>query len=645
MAESLFGLGLEGGDASVKEFKCSVECSKRTVAKTSMCVSQTETSVTAILAMFMERGSFSGHCYQPFLNHRELDVALLLHEHQNDKGVMQRPMIESHLVDEPEESFGLITPITFCPYEVRNDSGGLVLRSHGSLIGHVSSEHDVQCASVLSGRTAYHVSGRAFARTLSLLGYRWVASDGAVRDESVPPTIDELMEFIHLFKGHGLQNKDSFITFLRAFRLERVYEYNEAVDLWYNIRYLSEILRALTPFRLAVVDGQHRAVLMVLFTCGYFKPTNELILDGCMPLSKALGDRPGDFSWDRAQVWRQTKIAIGYAVDEGGGILDDLRAGQAVLRKYGKVLTDAQAQSVTFNWVQLYRDLIPLLQQAQNQLHFDPASDARRLGFGYWSQSAERQTLKRGSVGNNWYIYEQRLTSVFDAFVRYIKGNKSVASLLFRSKQQKDVASSWENASRSTFTGSGKMFGLNDRKSTDELKMVLNLLKLFALEPDLYQKIRLITEVPDVQVAQNRDDVLDFTSGFRSPWWIQTFVMGTTKANHEVFLAKLLCERKILEDLRKQPITPMLTELLAEQDPDFGFLEVTLPRAIANVKAYKMRINNTRGVALMSKILYAFHQTIVLDILETIGRYGYDPDLTQLGMPADGCKNYTWYLK
>ena len=52
-----------------------------------MCVSTTEIPITVILAMFMEHGGFSGHCYQPFVNHRELDVALFLHEHLNDNGV------------------------------------------------------------------------------------------------------------------------------------------------------------------------------------------------------------------------------------------------------------------------------------------------------------------------------------------------------------------------------------------------------------------------------------------------------------------------------------------------------------------------------------------------------------------------------
>ena len=650
MTESFFDVNLEKVDGSLNEFACNTDYSKRMVTKTSMCVSPTETSITAILAMFMERGEFSGHCYQPFVNHRELDVALLLHDHLNDKGVVQRPMIESHLVDEPDESFGLITPITFCPYEVRNDSGGLAIRSHGSLIGHVSKDNDVQCASVLNGRTAYHVSGKAFARTLALFGYRWVDTEGAGRDESVSPTIDELMEFLNLFKGHGLQTKESFLTFLRTFGLERVYEYNDAVDLWYNIRYLSEVMRALTPFRLAVIDGQHRAVLMALFTCGYFKPTNEIVLDGSMPLSEALRERSGDFSWDHAQVWCQTKISIGYAVAEDGVMLEDLRASQTVLRKYGEVLTNAQAQSITFSWVQLYRDLISILQQADNKLDFDPASDARRLEFGFWSHSADRPLLdgkpaKRGAVCSNWYIYEQRLTSVFNAFVKYVKGNETVASFLFHNKQQKDVAKTWEAGTRTAFVTGGKLFVLTDRKSTDEINMVLNLLKLFAFEPDLYQKIRLITEIPDFQVAQHRDDVMNYTSGFRSPWWLQTFILGTTKANQEVFLAKLLSERKILEALRKQPVTPELLRLLAEDDPDFGCLNVSLPINIIDVKASKIGINHTRGVTLMSKILYAFHQTIVLDILETIGRYGYDPDLTQLGMPTDECKNYTWYLK
>ena len=656
VSESFFENGLEREKANLKEFRCSDVRSTQTRTQVDMCVATTETSITAILAMFMERGGFSGHCYQPFVNHRELDVALFLHEHLNDKGVRQRPMVESHVLDEPDESFGLITPITFFPYEVRNDSDGLGIRSHGTLVGRRGSSREaVQANSFLNGRTAYHVTGAAFSRTLELFGYKWVGPDGAVRDGSTPPTVDELMQFLELFREHGLDTKDHFESFLRAFDLERFYQYNDRVAVWYNIRYLSEILRALTPFRLAVLDGQHRAVLMALFTCGYFYPSNEVLLDGSVALSESLGDRSADFQWDAAQVWRQTKISIGFAVDTDGDIISDLDSSQALLRRYGEVLTNAQSQSITFSWVQLYRDLIGILERSDNSLHFDQGSAAKRLGFEFWSRSADKPLdvgvnrkatkTKPRTVSNNWYIYEQRLTSLFDALVDYTDKNKIAAAFLFDHPQQKDVSKSWIAASQTMFVSGGK-FLATDRRSTDALSMILNFLKILAFEPDLYQKLRLVTEIPDVQVMQHSDDVMQYISGFRSPWWLQTFVMGTVKANHEVFIAKLLTERKILETLRAMsPVSNEVKNLLAERDPDFSCLGCAIPINIADMKASKLGIQHTRGVTITSKIQFAFFQTIVLDILEAIGHYGYSPDLLQVGMKPSECKNYTWYLK
>ena len=250
-------------------------------------------------------------------------------------------------MDEPDESFGLITPITFLPYEVRNDRDGVGIRSHGSLLAkRDSSDSAVQSSSCLSGRTAYHISGKAFLRTLELFGYKWLCPEGVPRDGSVPPTLDELMEFLVLFRGHGLGTKEAFLSFLHAFDLGRYYRYNDNVDVWFNIRYLSEAMRALTPFRLAVIDGQHRAVLMALFTCGYFFPSNEFILDGSVSLSEAPGARSGDFWWGDAQVWRQTKTCIGFAVDAERRVIDDLNVSQAVLKRYGEVQLEANLKSI-----------------------------------------------------------------------------------------------------------------------------------------------------------------------------------------------------------------------------------------------------------------------------------------------------------
>ena len=651
--ESFFKIGLGREKESLQEFKCVTEHSKQTRTKTNMCVSTVETSVTAILTMFMERGEFSGHCYQPVVNHRELDVALFLHEHKNDKGVVQRPMMESHLVDVPDESFGLITPITFLPYEVRDDSDGLGIRSHGTLIGRRgSSSAVVQSTSFINGRTAYHISGIAFARVLEIFGYKWVAPDGEVRDGSVPPTVDELMEFLNLFGGHRLDTKDNFMSFVSAFGLQHFYQYNDGVDVWYNIRYLSEILRALTPFRLAVVDGQHRAVLMALFTCGYFSPSNEVVLDGSMTLSEALRGRQvdGDVGWGTAQVWCQAKICIGFAVDAEGHTIGDLRMSQPVLKKYGEVLTNAQAQSITFSWVQLYRDLLGILERAGNRLHSDHESVVRRLGIEFWRRSedrppveGEKQKARPGCV--NWYIYEKRLMSVLAGLVAYIEDNDSAAASLFHNPKQKDVSDTWQKATQSLFTSGGKLIIATDRKSTDAISMVLNLLKLFAFEPDLHQKLRLVTEIPDVQVVQYRTNVMKHISGFRSPWWLQTFVLGPAKVNHEIFLAKLLTERKIVEHIRAMsPITVEIKNILRQEIPDFSSLELSIPVDIADMKASKLKIKHTRGVTIMSKIQYAFSQTIIIDILETIGHYGYDPDLRTMGMKPEECMNFDWYI-
>ena len=112
-----------------------------------------------------------------------------------------------------------------------------------------------------------------------------------------------------------------------------------------------------------------------------------------------------------------------------------------------------------------------------------------------------------------------------------------------------------------------------------------------------------------------------------------------------MFLAKLLTERKIVEMLRAlSPVTDEVKDILSQEEPDFSYLEFALPIDIGNQKAYKLGIQHTRGVTIMSKIQYAFYQTIVLDILDSIGRYGYDPDLFKLGMEPSECANYSWYL-
>ena len=216
-------------------------------------------------------------------------------------------------------------------------------------------------------------------------------------------------------------------------------------------------MRALTPFPLTVIDGQHRAVLMVLFTCGYFFPSNEFILDGSVSLSEAPGARSGDFSRGDAQVWRQTKTCIGFAVNVEGCVIDDLNVSQAVLKRYGEVLTSAQAHSITFSWVQLYRDLNGVFQRAENNLPFHDKSPGKRLGFDFWSRSAEHplddevrldgkqkpgRKKKPHLTCSNWYIYEQRLRSVFEELVKYTKQNKTTAAFLFDNPLQKDVSSS-----------------------------------------------------------------------------------------------------------------------------------------------------------------------------------------------------------
>ena len=66
--------------------------------------------------IFAERGPFSGHVYQPKVNHREVDF--LSYSHRQDTSLLSKPLCESMLFPKSETSFSVGNKMGLYCYEV-----------------------------------------------------------------------------------------------------------------------------------------------------------------------------------------------------------------------------------------------------------------------------------------------------------------------------------------------------------------------------------------------------------------------------------------------------------------------------------------------------------------------------------------------
>ena len=244
------------------------------------------TEGVSILSLFVARGSGTGHCYQPNINYRNIDISYLNCSHTDSTAKKTiRPMVMSH-VDKQKgsgDSFDLLAPISLLPYEVHKEEPGLELTTHCCL--NIPSENGYSTLGYgsLGHSNAVLPTAQCFAETLAFFGYEWIDISGnkveTIDSSTPPPTLREIIGFASLFNSHSLKTKTDFRRFLKEFGLDALYLFDDKQSLVDNVWMFSQLMRECVSLRFGVFDGQHRMVLMTLFVTGFFEISNCMFLE------------------------------------------------------------------------------------------------------------------------------------------------------------------------------------------------------------------------------------------------------------------------------------------------------------------------------------------------------------------------------
>jgi len=282
----------EKGERSKKEFD------------SNMAVTELKTSGTVVMTLFHERGLWSKHCYQPVVNQRPIAVDNWNSERvekNKDNSLVTYPPLRDSLVSlDPDgvTGFDVVTRMSLFTYGVTptREAGldeGLTtpmrlefkIPSAPAPDGNEPSDpsestpddDDISFGSgSLFNTRAVPISASVFKRTLEVFGYRWAFRSKHGRktvyvdhgdDDDVG--VAELHRFYSLFKDDDFSTEEKFKAFLEKFRLENIYRYDPTLNLPGNIERFGLLVRALTRSRVCCYEGQHRWILIALYSCGY----------------------------------------------------------------------------------------------------------------------------------------------------------------------------------------------------------------------------------------------------------------------------------------------------------------------------------------------------------------------------------------
>ena len=139
-------------------------------------VTRTEVNCLAPLSMLMECGIYSGHPYQPDVNHRKCDYVSLYETTVDDSGT-KPPLMSSMVRPTEATSFSVGPPICFYVYEIVDCTGNSDLMNESNQLFSANSMNVKYDSGVMLdgvgtvlNRHSKSVTGKCFARALEFFG-------------------------------------------------------------------------------------------------------------------------------------------------------------------------------------------------------------------------------------------------------------------------------------------------------------------------------------------------------------------------------------------------------------------------------------------------------------------------------------------
>jgi hypothetical protein len=562
----------------------------------------------AAVTMFAERGPYSGHVYQPTVNHRQMSFNSF---YQSIDGKV--PLVRSMVYPTDDKSFSLGNLMGLFCYELTTEEENatycLECPTNLTFTTTVDGKEDLFLGmGSIKGYGAKALTPSCFNRLMSVFGLtRNVEADSAV----LPEEVGFFLSYLCTIPLNSIENLRKFVA---DHSLDYLFEVTDDEQVEAQCRYLFALIRSLVPFRIAAYDGRHRFNLCSYFASGVFNPTGDLPCQS-QEFDDAFGgwedeDAP-EFS--ACEMFKSQRFILTLANEDAP--LDEVFSA---LISTGNLTTQNQQLKVDISWANTISEFVDFFLRSDcckklqmHELNFD----------SYWAKTTPAMPY----------------ASVLEVLLEFAGSPESTRVTLFLGQSKIP----WEDLMKLLrdnaklkpylYLLGHKLDAKPPAKWPRSFSIFLTLLKFVCYHVDNVQEIRKYFQLEKWQVDQYPVSEAA-RQMFREIPFLRQYVLFITHDISEHCHQRYMMEKKILTVAASDKDDDgVLQQVLNENFPDMTAYVNARPEAFA-VKNDKEKLSDENfGMrqhrTLTSKLQYSLNTTLLADVLKTINFYGFNPKI------------------
>jgi len=634
------------------------------------------------MTIFHERGLWSKHGYQPHVNHRQVQTVKwtsISYEQQTNGSVLAVPPMRVSLSFPDEtgvDAFDAVTNVSLFCYEAIEGTScthdDQQFMSHCSLqLEHENESHTLN--GILTDTKCQFLTGDGFRRTLAFFGYKWVDKDGKELKKKSLVELSDIVNFFHLFirkeNPFDFSSHEGFRQFLEEFDLLELYQNDEADDINVALDDFGWFSRSMFPMRLCTWEGQHRWLLMALFWSGYFSATHEVPLQR-KPFEEAFKviadkEKPDDVkAWAREripkmQLWRTFNVTFGEPITPSGKKnVSTLMEAFQVLHVESGLKTQAQDYNVGTTFPGVMQTLCDDVRKyfadhsARTEDKATPMKNKPKYTTQlfqplnwqtFWDANSEPSTRNQFQINSRLLMEALEKTLCTDNTISRFLFEKKNEGLQFLTKEEYHKLSEELMACKyfpNKPNGGVKSF---NSKVNPLVQYVLELLRLAVWDFKQLNVLMQFFNVPTPKIEQFEPTFTEISSQFTHYLWLQRYIFEVHYKTGLVFKARVTFERMLIENVVLKCSgdegqcfwDSAAAEWHKEDNTDNPYPLKVFDKHKEVCAAWQkdmkvegccnLSFNNTSR--LQQKVTYVGQQAILLDMLETLCKYGFYPNI------------------
>jgi len=584
----------------------------------------------AFLSMFIERGRYSQHVYQPQINHRSLEYNNYHSTMIDDNNQETIPLIESMTSTDLKLNFSSANDVNLVFYQMDEGSPeadtGRPIKTQNIMQVDLDDKTQILEYGTIDNRYAKDVNDAGLRRAFDFFNVKWNKTPGGHVET------EDLVSFVDLLSTCDLSSVKAFQeTVLDRFMLNELFVIDPLCCLEANLAAFGELLRAYVPIRIAVYDGQHRMALTAYFVIGEYEP---------MPVIKSIPflptrvkcfeegkmtfpvETPESLEYKNMQMHCGQKVTICYVplltfpevVDKlfNAGMISTVSQSIRIPRTLGQCITQF---CTSFKASGLMKKMTPLNYKNFWKMNSKESLLVLKSNLGIMSDHLWRFTKDRG--------YEELFAGKGMKWNGSPDNNKKTKSLSVVDATNKHLLS------YTYFLGKGREQKNNDLSL--QFGWMMTLLKFLLHSPENVELLIAFFIKTSFESEQWPMESTD-RNACRTITWAKDYILFPIhQVVGQVFKNLVLLEKKMLHTLRKMKNNPALQEVLDNHKDgawDFtsvftGDNEIQRPPADKKYSDDFFKTNDTSSFT--SKLLYCEYAKKFADTFETINKMGFNP--------------------